>query len=232
MRRSAGARGAVAAHKVAAPSPSGLGVASNGSMNPESATARAKRISGPHARSSELRDGEIKSPDQCGDARARCLERHPAQLRRHGRSRWISQCVQHQTLSVEDGAKTEIRVGPGALTADLERAGCAVILRYRSAELLSGFTRYITFNSAADLSLSWCLYRSSHPPGHSRRCFKRPSSCPASLAPAPHAPRAPPAPPPPPAPSALPAPPPRSCAPPHPRAWEAAQTTNETDWPS
>ena len=35
MRRSAGARGAVAAHKVAAPSPSGLGVASNGSMNPD-----------------------------------------------------------------------------------------------------------------------------------------------------------------------------------------------------
>ena len=35
MRRSAGARGAVAAHKVAAPTPSEQGVASNGSMNPD-----------------------------------------------------------------------------------------------------------------------------------------------------------------------------------------------------
>ena len=31
------------------------------------ATALAKRLSGPHARPGELRDGAIESPDQCGD---------------------------------------------------------------------------------------------------------------------------------------------------------------------
>ena len=151
MCRTAMAWGSAAAHYLTTPAPSELGVATNVNMNPDSATTCAKWIFGPHARSSELLDAAMESPDQCGDARALRLERHPAQLRRHGRSRWISQCVQHQTLSVEDGAKTEIRVGPGALTADLERAGCAVILRYRSAKLLSGFGRYTTFNSISAL---------------------------------------------------------------------------------
>ena len=34
---------------------------------PRGATARAKRIPGPHARSSDLRNGAVESPNQCGD---------------------------------------------------------------------------------------------------------------------------------------------------------------------
>ena len=37
-----------------------------------SATVRANRICGPHARSSKRRDGAMESPDQCGDACALC----------------------------------------------------------------------------------------------------------------------------------------------------------------
>ena len=56
-----------------------------------SATAPAKRIPGPHARSGELRDGAIESPDQCGDACVLYLEQKVAHLKWHGQIRWISQ---------------------------------------------------------------------------------------------------------------------------------------------
>ena len=76
-------------------------------------------------------------------------------------------------------------------------------MRDRGAGLLSGFGRYITFKSAAALCCSCCCcsFSSPPPPRYSHRWCKRPSSSPASLAPALHAPRAPPAPPPPSAPS-------------------------------
>ena len=164
MRRIAVAGGAIAAHKVAAPSPSGLGVASNGSMNPD------VQLPAPNGSL-----GHTRGQANCVTARWKALTNavmhvHVAWNDTPHNSDGTAEAVGSHNVSntkhfsVEDGAKTEIRVGPGALTADLERAGCAVILRYRSAELLSGFTRYITFNSAADLSLSWCLYRTVPPP--------------------------------------------------------------------
>ena len=51
-----------------------------------SATALAKRLSGPHARPGELRDGAIESPDQYGDACVLCLEQKVAHRKWHGQN--------------------------------------------------------------------------------------------------------------------------------------------------
>ena len=95
MGRTAIAWGSASAQNLAAYSQSELGIATHFNMYPEvSATALAKRIPGPHTRSSELRDGAIESADQCGDACVLCLEQKVAQLKWHGQIRWISHCVQ------------------------------------------------------------------------------------------------------------------------------------------
>ena len=67
MCRTAMSRGSTAAHNLAACSQSELGFATHFNYVSRSATALAKRLSGPHARPGELRDGAIESPDQCGD---------------------------------------------------------------------------------------------------------------------------------------------------------------------
>jgi hypothetical protein len=74
MGRTAIAWESASAHNLAANSHSELGFATNFNMYSESATAPAKRITGPHARSNELRDGAIGSADQCRDACVRYLE--------------------------------------------------------------------------------------------------------------------------------------------------------------
>jgi len=67
---------------------------------------------------------------------------------RHGQSRWLL-FVQHQNVSVEDCAESEIRVGWGPAIADRDRADCAVILSYRSASALSPFVSFIIQGAAA-----------------------------------------------------------------------------------
>ena len=74
-----------------------------------SATALAKRLSGPHARPGELRDGAIESADQCGDACVLCLEQKVAHLKWHAKSvgsHSVSNTKCHG-ISVDDCAKPE-----------------------------------------------------------------------------------------------------------------------------
>jgi hypothetical protein len=92
MGRTAIAWESASAHNLAAYSHSELGFATNFNMYSESATAPTKRITGPHARSNELRDGVIESPGQCRDACA-LLEQKNAHLKWYSQIRWISQCV-------------------------------------------------------------------------------------------------------------------------------------------
>ena len=87
MGRTAMAWGSIAAHKLATHSQSELGFASNFNMYAE-VQLRAKRIPGPHARSSELRDGAMENPDQCGDACVLCLEQKVALLKWHSSEPW------------------------------------------------------------------------------------------------------------------------------------------------
>ena len=141
MHRTAVAGGAIAAHKVAAPAPSALECASNVSMNPE------VQLSAPNGSL-----GHTRGPANGATARWKALTNAmmPAHFAGnempHNSGNTAKAVGSHSVsntghFSVEHRAKTERRVGPGTLTADLERASRAVILRYRGAGLLSGFGR-------------------------------------------------------------------------------------------
>ena len=77
-----------------------------------------------------------------------CLERNAA---RRGTAKAVGShfCVSNTNVSVEDCAKSEIRVGRGPSIADLDRTDCAVILSYRSASPLSPFVSFIIQGAAA-----------------------------------------------------------------------------------
>ena len=88
------------------------------------ATAPAKRIPGLHARSNELRDGAVESPDQCGDACV--LVRNKKSHIPNGTAKSVeSHSLSNSEsggVSVDDCAKTEILVclfdavpGPGTV---------------------------------------------------------------------------------------------------------------------
>ena len=92
-----------------------------------SATALAKRLSGPHARPSELRDGEIESPDQCGDA---CVLWEQKVALANGTAKSVGSHsvsnIRCHGISVDDCATTEILV-PGPETASNRQTSISVI---------------------------------------------------------------------------------------------------------
>ena len=73
--------------------------------------AHAKRISVPHAITRELRDGMIKSSERCGDARFFVRNRMPHSAKSTPKAVRSHTVCPTPHFSVEDGAKTEIRVG-------------------------------------------------------------------------------------------------------------------------
>ena len=141
MRRTAVAGGAIAAHKVAAPSLSGQECASNVSMNPE------VQLPAPNGSVGHTRGPANGATARCKALTNAVMPAHFARIEMPHSSDSTAKAVGSLSVSntghftVEHRAKTERRVGPGTLTADLERASRAVILRYRGAGLLSGFGR-------------------------------------------------------------------------------------------
>ena len=91
----------------------------------------------------ELCGGAMVSPDQCDAVCVLVWNELPHTAKRTPKAVGSHTVCPTPHISVEDGAKTEIRVGRGTSIADLDRAGRAVILSYRSASLLSPFVRFI-----------------------------------------------------------------------------------------
>jgi len=97
----------------------------------------------PHASARDLRDGAIKSPTDAAMSVYFVRNQMPHSAKSTPKAVGSHTVCPTPHISVEDGAKTEIRVGRGTSIADLDRAGRAVILSYRSASLLSPFVRFI-----------------------------------------------------------------------------------------
>ena len=93
----------------------------------------------------------MQSLDQRSEACVLCLKRNAA---RRGTAKAVGShfCVsnaQQQNVSVEDCAKSEIRVGWAPSIADRDRTGCTIILSYRRASPLSPFVSFIVQGAAA-----------------------------------------------------------------------------------